>query len=68
MATKIKIVDAQEEIEITAALNLKAKPFGKGGCHVTLPTKYIGYSVLVLIKTKTGQWIKGFEKSFNKLK
>lgn len=43
-------------------------PFGKNGCHVTLPKKYVGYNVLVLIKTKTGQWIKGFKSSLNKVK
>lgn len=62
---KIKIIEnPKEDIEVKAVLSAKAKPFGKEGCHVTLPKKYIGYSVIVLIRTKTGQWIKGFKKSF----
>lgn len=65
---KIKILENPEEVEVTTVLRAKAKPFGKGGCHVTLPKKYIGYSVLILIKTKAGQWIKGFKLSFNKMK
>ena len=65
---KIKIVDSQEEQDIEAIIQKKALPFGTGGCHITLPKKYIGYTVLVLIKTKTGQWIKGFKKNFEAIK
>lgn len=63
---KIKIIDNQEEQEIDAVFSKKAMPFGKNGCHVTLPKKYVGYTVLILIKTKTGQWVKGYLEKFRK--
>ena len=65
---KVKIVRSPDEVEVEEVLERTAKPYGKEGCHITLPKKYIGYTVLVMIKTKTGQWIKGFKKSLDKMK
>jgi len=63
---RIKIIKPSDEIEAEETIEKTVKPYGKGGAHITMPKRWIGYKVIVVVKSFAGSWAKGMKKHSSK--
>ncbi len=62
------------EIDAEEVLRKKTKPYGKGGCHITMPKKHLNKKVVVVIEKNNddelvdsnGSWLGGYVKKYGK--
>ena len=65
---KVEIKRPDLEFEAEEVIEREVKPFGKGSAHIIVPKKWLGYYVVVVFKSKVGQWLKGYRKKYAKEK
>jgi len=62
---KIKIIKPSDEIEAEETIEGTVRSFGNSA-HVIVPKRWVGYKVIVVIKSFAGSFAKGMKKHSDK--
>lgn len=65
---KVKISQGTYSLDADEVIEREVKPFSKSSAHIIVPKKWIGHNVIVVFLAKTGQWLKGYRKKYEKSK
>ena len=63
---QIEIKQDGYSVEAKEVLEREVKPFGNSSAHIIVPKKWVGYTIIVVMPVRIGQWAKGYLEKFRK--